>query len=366
MEDNLKSFEKQIKKTHKFGFTPKYEAKFHTHLTEKAFIPIAQQAFEKLNWEIVYIDETKVEAKRGTENWGFPGYTYTELIQVTFEYGNVKVYSESIKSSFWDNGMNSKRVQLFILVFQQIESSYDNDSIKKLEIEQEKKNNWDNYEIPAALPLPEKVRKPLFFIPILGMTILSIVLGLILAKISIHGKYVIFLFEILVAIILTFVLKYLIKLSNYTNFNNLFYLLLASIFVTYFSSQYIQYELILRENDLDRIGFAAYLKIRLEYGLTIKTLKTGWIGLIISWILQLGFTSLIGYIRLARITIVYQIKRVPPEVSDFAYYHFLKGKDEYEVRNQLAKFGWIEEQHQNEVFESLGAHQDAVEMNRSA
>ncbi|WP_276681198.1 hypothetical protein [Empedobacter brevis] len=48
MNPELKEIEKQIKKTHKFAFTPKYKTEFHTQLSGKAFFAITNQAFEKI------------------------------------------------------------------------------------------------------------------------------------------------------------------------------------------------------------------------------------------------------------------------------------------------------------------------------
>jgi hypothetical protein len=52
------------------------------------------------------------------------------------------------------------------------------------------------------------------------------------------------------------------------------------------------------------------------------------------------------------------------EVVDFAFYHFVKEKTEDQVRTELSKMGWTEEQDQDEVFESISAVQGATELNR--
>ena len=97
---------------------------------------------------------------------------------------------------------------------------------------------------------------------------------------------------------------------------------------------------------------------------TIKKLNTGWIGLLISWVLQLVITYFVGILRLSSILISYSLERVPMKVVDFAYYHFVKEKTEDQVREELSKMGWTEKQDQEEVFESIGAMQGATEMNR--
>src|SRR5690606_26421181 len=87
MTPELKNIEKQIKKTHKFAFTPKYKYEFHTQLSEKAFFAITNQAFEKLDWDIIYVDEHSIEAKKKAKSLGLS--QYTESILVTFNYGKV-------------------------------------------------------------------------------------------------------------------------------------------------------------------------------------------------------------------------------------------------------------------------------------
>lgn len=363
MEDYLKTFEKEIKKKHKFGFTPKFETTYPTQLSAMAFLAIAKQAFEELNWEIEYFEENQIEAKRKAKSLGMT--SYTEQIKAQYDDGNIVVSSESLGSEMWDNGNNSKRVYLFIYAFREIEKRYDFESIKVLENEQEKIINWDNYEIPTQLPSPPKLKEPVFIIPVVGLIILSLILGFLIAQASIHGKYLFFLFEIIVAFALTYGLKYLIRLSNYTNFNHLNYLLFSAIFLTYFSNLYFQYKLIFDGENLYVISFFDFIKLKLEHGLVIDSLKTGWIGLVISWIFQLGFTQIIGNLRLKIITVIYQIERIPVEVTDFAYYHFLKNKDENEVRNELSKMGWTEEQQQNEVFEAIGGLYGAIEISKT-
>lgn len=126
--------------------------------------------------------------------------------------------------------------------------------------------------------------------------------------------------------------------------------------------------IILNENNLDsnEMGFIDFLQLRLERGLTVKTLNLGSVGMIISWVIQLGLTFLCGYLYLVRFLINYVIHRIPTEVIDFAFYHFIKGKDEDQVRTELAALGWTDEESQNEVFEAIDGIQANGEMNRTA
>ncbi|MDR2148800.1 MAG: hypothetical protein LBE91_20355 [Tannerella sp.] len=46
---------------------------------------------------------------------------------------------------------------------------------------------------------------------------------------------------------------------------------------------------------------------------------------------------------------------------NFAYYHFVKGKTEEQVRTKLSRMGWSEKSDQDEVLESIMALQGATE-----
>ena len=362
MEESFKTYEKTIKKKHSFGWTPKFEDEFRTNLNEKVFIPIAEKTFEKLNWDLVFKDDKNVEAKRKESAFGIE--KWTEAITVNYNNGKISVRSESLGNEMWDNGRNSKRVNLFIHTFKETEKSFDGESLKKLEIEVDKKNNWDDYIIPENLPKPNEPKKSNFVIPLVGGIILSVVLAFILAKVSVNGLYVIGLFEFIVAMAIAFSLKYLIKFSNFTEFKKLQFLLIGIIILTYVLNQYFQYEIIITESNYERIGFFEFIKLRLESGLTIKKLNTGWIGLLISWVLQFVITYYVALVRLVSNITSFQLERVPMEIVDFAFYYFVKGKTEEEVRQELSKKGWTEKQNQDEVFEAIGGLQGATEINR--
>ncbi|KUJ60882.1 hypothetical protein AR687_15870 [Flavobacteriaceae bacterium CRH] len=361
MEERLKDYERTIVRKHSF-WSPKYKEDFHTSLSKTVFIPIVEKTILKLGWDIVYKDEKSIEAKRKEKSLGIE--RWTEAITITFNHGNVEVKSESLGNEMWDNGRNSKRVKLFIHAFLDTQNEFDRQALNDLEKETEAKNNWDDYIIPDQLPEPNASRKKNFSIVLIGGLIISLLLGLVIAEISIHGIYFIGVFEVLVGISLAYSLKYLIKWSNFTEIKKMEYLLMGMVFLTYFSNQYFQFEIILLENDLERISFFEFLKIRLEEGLTIKTLNTGWIGLIISWIVQLVLTYYVAFLRLLSIIATYQLEKIPVEVLDFCNYHFIKGKSEQEVRNELSKKGWTIIENQNEVFEAVGAIYGKMELGR--
>jgi hypothetical protein len=293
----------------------------------------------------------------GIERW-------TEGISATFEHGKVKVKSESLGNEMWDLGRNSKRVGLFIYAFQEIEKSIDKEVLQQLVNEKKSSEQWDNYEIPDTLPKPEKVRNPNFKIPVVGSLIMAVLLAILLAKVTIGGFYVIGLFEFLVAISIGFAFKYLIEFSNFTNYKQLNQLLIGVTVFIYFLNIYFRYELIIYEQQYNRIGFYEFLKIQFSEGLIIKNTNTGWIGLLIHWILQYVLTYYLASVILVRNLTKYQLNRVPNEVFDFAFYLLIKDNNENQVRIELASKGWTNAQSQDEVFEAIGALHTSHEINR--
>nr|WP_299384230.1 hypothetical protein [Allomuricauda sp.] len=359
MTEDLRTYEAQIKTKHSFSWTPNYQETFKTELKQTVFATIATQTFEKLGWDVVFQDKTNAEAKRKGD-WG----RWTEKISAKLSNGRVEVRSVSLGNELWDNGRNSKRVKLFIYAFEQTLKEYDNSALQALEEITEKSDNWDDYEVPESLPSPKSTKQPKLWVVVLGGAMASLALGFILAYFSIHGLYIIGLFEIGIAVVIGFVLTNLIKTSNYTQFEHLKFVLMGMVLMTYLSNQFFQYHLILQEYKFGAIGFPEFLKLRLRAGLTIKSLDTGTVGLLISWAIQLVLTYYIGFVRLITGLTKYQLQRVPPEVVNFAFYHVVKGKTEKQIREELNKMGWKDSQVQDEVFECMGAWHDATEINR--
>lgn len=360
MTEELTKYEKSIRKKGKFGWTPKYKEKIRTQLEKRLFIEIAIKSFEKIGWDIVSRDEESVVAMR-KGSWD----RWTEKITATYQFGNINVESESLGNEIWDMGRNSKRVKLFIYAYEQTEKEFEGEALQELKKSVEEQDNWDDYEVPASLPKPKNRISPQPMIPIIGGLIISLITGYIIAFLTFKATYFIGAFELGVALLIAFGLKYSVRFGNYTNFEVLQYLLGVVVFITYLSNQYFLYELILSNNEVGRIGFLEFIKWRLENGLMIKSLDTGWIGLVISWIFQLGLTYLIAYFRLISSLTVFVIERVPSEVADFTMYLFVKGKSESEVRHELSKMGWSTAQQQDEAFEAIGGYHSANELGRA-
>ncbi len=360
MNKEFKDFENQIKKKHSFGFTPKYSETFKVKVKPRTFVEIAAKVIEKLEWTIVFQNDKQIEAKRERDFGG----ASEKITAVIDHLGNVEVKSVALGGEIWDFGRNSKRVKLFFFAFNQELKDFDTEKIAELEKEISKKDNWEDYEIPETLPEPKKYKTPSIIFPLIGTVLLSILLAYIIAALSVSGAYVIGLYEVGVGFLFGLAIKYFLRLGNYTDFDKLKLVLGLGVVLTYTLNQYFQYQLILSQNNYEPIGFIEFLKIRLEQGLIIKSLNTGAIGLIVSWIIQLGLTFYIGYIRTLSAVINYVIERVPEEVIEFTLYHFNKGKNEFSVKQELSKMGWKEPIQQEIVMEAIDGIQGGQELSR--
>ncbi len=136
------------------------------------------------------------------------------------------------------------------------------------------------------------------------------------------------------------------------------------VVIIYASNQYFQYFIVLNENNYSPISFFEYMTIQFETGFVLNSINTGWIGLLIVWAFQLVITYIIGLLKFNSQLAIYQLERVPIEVTNFAYYHLKKQKTEDQVRTELSKMGWKTKQHQNEVLESIAAILEIHEMRR--
>ena len=359
MTEELKKYESTIKKKHSFGWTPQFEDEFRTQINKTVFFPIAKEVIETLGWDLVFQDESSLEAKQRAE-----GFHWGQKITINYQSGLIKVNSKSIQSPWFDLGINSKRVKLFIHAFKELEKNYDKNALAELEVETNKANNWDDYEIPKTLPQPKKQIKPKFWIPLIGGVVLSILLGFSIAFLTLSVTYVIGIYEVAIGLLIGFGFKYLVKLNNYTTFDPLRYLMIGIVLMTFVLNQYFLFRLIFNEDNLQSIGFLDFIQLRLQKGLMLESMNTGWIGLVLSWVFQIGFTYGVAYMSLAFHLTIYQLEKVPMEVVNFAVYHFVKGKDENAVRQELSKMGWSKEVDQNDVFESIDAIEGMRELNR--
>lgn len=350
----------EIKRKHSFAWVPKFSENFRTSLNDQVFSAIAVQVFQALGWDTVFHDVRLAEAKI-KDDWG----KWTEKITVTYEFGKVQVESLSLNSNLWDAGKNSKRVKLFIRAFKDVEKTYSKESIRVLEKEIADRNNLSNYEIPESLPPPKERSRPILIIPFIGAILIAIITGYLIAYCANKVGYIIGLYEVISGILIGFCFKKLIELSNYARADYLDYMLIISVLLTFTLNQYFLYHFIVDTEIQDLVRFSDFIKMRLERGLIIDSLNTGWIGLVLSWGFQLFFTFVIAKFRLDSSLIQYRTGIVPIEVLDFTLYHLLKGKDLQTVRNELTAKGWSKEEDQNDVFYAISAIQNVQEFNRS-
>lgn len=361
MTEEFKKYEKTIPKRHSIRFIPQYQESFQTNLKASLFLPIAKEVIQQLDWSLSYPTQTLVEAKyEGHRN------RWTEKITMAYEQNmdTITVKSQTLTGSIWDNGNNSKRVRLFIHAFQQTLAKYDQEELVALEKEVEREKNGGNYELPTSLPQPHSkaILEP-WLIMSIGI-ISALLLGFIMAFVSLKTIYIFGLFEGLIVLVLGVIMRRIIQMSNYTHYKNLETLLSVLVLTVYISNQYFQYYLITEElHDLS-INFLAFIQFRLAEGLLIKGFNFGWIGLVVNWLFQLLFTFYLTRIRLVATILVYQVNRIPDEVIQFVKHFFLKEKNIGQIRYELAQMGWKEESDQDEVFDALGAGVELVEFHR--
>lgn len=359
MKEEFKKYEKTIKKEYRFRHTPTYKESFRTQVSKTAFFPIALEAIEALEWEITHREESLWEARKPAS-----GFNWGQKITIEFQHGKINVTSKSIQSPFFDFGRNSKRVKLFIHAFQEVEKKFDKKGLADLEEKTNREGNWDDYEIPESLPPPKVLKKPNVAIPIFGGVVLSILLGFIIAFATVNLGYIIGIYEFVVGFLIAFVFKYFIKLSNYTDSDRLTYILTGVVILCFVFNQYFLYLMLTVENAPKSFNFLSFIKLRLADGLKLEALDLGWIGLAVSWIFQVVFTWAIASMSLISYLSDYQLEKIPEEVFNFTQYHFIKGKDEEGVRQELAKMGWSNKKDQDDIFESFGAIQEMMAMNR--
>ena len=361
MKPEYENLQSTIKRKYSFKYNPEFSETFKTELKESQIIPLIIEVFEKLEWPIVHTDKNSVEAKRkGDFN------SLTEKVIITKKStGRIEVLSKTIKGNFIDFGKNSKRTGLFIKLFKKLELEYQiNGKITELESAYEKQNSWEDYEIPTELPKPKQSSEPNLSLSITGGITTAIIIGLLLGFVTIKFTHIIGLYEIVFGIILGYLFGQILKKTNYINYRNIQYIIGVMVLITFLTSQYLQYQLIILENNIQGLGFFELMKIRLEKGMVLNDSNTGWIGLVISWGLQIVFLFFVALTVVTRIAMNYMIEKIPNTVIEYTIYLFEMDKSESEVRALLAQKGWNNKNDQDDIFEALGAISGFHENNR--
>ncbi|MGH1336391.1 MAG: hypothetical protein ACRBFS_09710 [Aureispira sp.] len=351
MKESFKTHERSIKKQHHFGWKLNHEESFRTGLTQKEFIAITLVTLQELDWVVVYYDDKVVEAKTQAKGWN-----WTYKITMTYEHGKVVVHSVSSNDTLWDKGMNSKWVRLFMYAFQEVAKETDKETLANLTKEIESSNNWEEYEVPTRLPAPKKRPKSHLWMVLLGSVGMALGLGFIIAFLSVQWTYYIFLYELITGVLLGGALGFLIKKSHYTNLSVLKGVLIVATLAIFLFNQYFNYSLLIGQKGMPYVDLMTYFQIRLEAGLQIDTLNLGTIGLLSSWLFQIGLTYYIAYLFLTYSIDTYKAERIPIEVVTFVLYHSYKNKNRESIGLELAKMGWTNIEDQEEVFAVIEAH----------
>ena len=103
------------------------------------------------------------------------------------------------------------------------------------------------------------------------------------------------------------------------------------------------------------VNFFTFIEARLHYGLTLDGRELGWIGLVISWLLQMVFPYFIAQYKISIILMKNAINKIPEEVIEYTIYLFEMGKTESDVKAELSQKGWKKEEDQARIFDALGA-----------
>ena len=351
---------------HLFGWNLRYEEDFQPDLPAKTFIELAARIIEeKLKWDTVHIDERSIEAKARSTNFliGLDSNYSGEKITITFsEAGTVNVISKSINvPAMWDMGRNYLRVTGFINHFQEVSDQMTPGQIKEFEDKTE-----EVYNLPENLPPPIERGNPNISLTIIGAISIALILAAILAFAS-SRLYIFLLFEAGVGFALSLAFSQLVKLSRYTKIRNIQITGIIGILILYFFNQYFQYWITMGGNNIE-LGFLEFIRSRLEVGFTIQRggnrINLGPIGLIGSWVFQVGFTYLIFHLRVIPAVMAFQIEKIPTEVIEFILNYLNEEKSEEYIRDQLAKKGWSDKEDQDSAFDAVDSFISIHQMRR--
>jgi hypothetical protein len=362
MEQKYQDFQKTIKKKHSVNFTPKYKEIIPVSLSDsRLLVEVAVKTVEALEWELVYQDDETVEARQSNGRWSGK---YALTIS-TGHAGEVEVKSQSLGDELWDNGNNSKRVKLFVYAFNEILKDYKQTNLTELKKEIERKDKMTDYVIPDILPQPATYKNPDSLPLWLGLCITAVLFAVPAAFLSWNGLYIIGIFEFGFAWILATAARYLFKISNYTDWKVIHYMLIAAVAIVFVSNLFFQYLIYLDHTRDTFTGFFDFVSLRIEAGIRFKELDLGVIGLIVVWALNIWLMYILGKLFLLGRLVRYSISRVPEEVAEFAAYHFSQNGGEENMKKELTKMGWKTEQEHQMVLEAFDGIVAAREMRRA-
>lgn len=356
--ENLSS---AVRKKYIFKYKPEFSESFKIDIKEEQVTPLILEVCEQLGWVIVFRDDKSVEAKRSND-WN----KFTEKITITKKASDrIEVQSKTIDGNFFDFGRNSMRTGLFIAAFQHLALEYQTSGrLDELEIEFERENNWEDYEIPSELPKPKEYGKPNLILCVIVGVIIAVSFGVFIATLSVKIAYIIGLYELIIGFGIGYFLGEVLKRTNYIDSKSIQILLVILVLLFFVTNQFVQYLLIVSENNISGISFFQFMEMRIANGLVIKELNTGWIGLVISWLVQLIFSYYLASAKVFLAIANYIIGRIPEEVITYTIYLFEKDYSESQVRDELSQKGWNKKSDQDDVFHALVEINGFQEVNR--
>jgi hypothetical protein len=356
--ENLQS---TIKRKYSFKYKPEFSESFTTEITDNQIIPLTIAVFEQLEWPIVFTNKYSVEAKR-KNGWN----KLTEKITIQKKAsGRIEVHSKTIEGNFIDFGKNSKRTGLFIALFQKLAAEYgENGKLIALATAYEKQNSWADYEVPLELPKPKVFSEPNLTLTIVGGLAIAILFGVLIGFLSHNFTYFIGIYELGIGIGIGYFFGQVLKETNYIEMRQIQWMVAGIMITMFLTNLFTQYQLIIAENNISDLGFSEFIQLRLEGGLTIKDLDTGWIGLALSWVFQMVFPYFLAVARVAAISANFVIEKIPEQVLEYTIYLFKMEKSESEVRAELSQKGWRKRSDQDSIFEALGTLSGFQEYNR--
>lgn len=174
-----------------------------------------------------------------------------------------------------------------------------------------------------------------------------------MAYLTVQFTHIIIIYEVAAGIGMGYFFSQILKKANFKDFTTIQFIIGGMVAVIFLTNQYTQFQLILADNNYLELDFLKFMKARWESGLTIENLKTGWIGLVLSWAIQLFFIYQIAMFKVSLIIAKYIIDKIPGQVMEYTIYLFEMEKSESEVRAALALKGWNKKTDQDAVFEAL-------------